>query len=192
VARQPIWARNRTLFAHELLYRAHDGRRAGVDRWHVSRQDRATMAVFAALRDGAPYLREGRAFVNVTRAFVVDELPLPDPHPNLVLEIVETVPADDDVLAGLIQLRERGYALAVDDFAANANQVAMLPYADYVKVDCREFVRHGSAVVDVARQAGATLVAERVSDEGLVERCLSLGFELLQGDALGAASTRVP
>ena len=150
------------------------------------------MAVFAALRDGAPYLREGRAFVNVTRSFVVDDLPLPQPHADLVLEIVETVPADDDVLAGLLRLRERGYSIALDDFAANANQVAMLPYADYVKIDCRELVRHGSALLDVARRDGAALVAERVSDEGLVERCLALGFELLQGDALGAATTRVP
>jgi EAL and modified HD-GYP domain-containing signal transduction protein len=191
VARQPIWTRDRSLFAHELLYRAHDGRPAGVDTWHVSRQDRATMAVFAALRDGAPYLREGRAFVNVTRAFVVDELPLPAPHANLVLEIVETVPADDDVLAGLLHLRERGYSIALDDFAANANQVDMLAYADYVKIDCRELVRHGSAMLELARREDAVLVAERVSDAALVERCLSLGFDLLQGDVLGAATTRV-
>ncbi|MEN0130273.1 MAG: EAL domain-containing protein [Brevundimonas sp.] len=192
MARQPIWTRERTLFAHELLYRGHDGRPAGVDRWHVSAQDRATMAVLDALRSGAPYLREGRSFVNVTRSFIVDDLPLPEPHTNLVLEVVETVPADDDVMAGLDRLRRRGYAIALDDFAATANQVAMLSFADYVKIDCRELVRHGSAMLELARRDGATLVAERVSDDALVERCLSLGFELLQGDALGAATTRVP
>ncbi|ROS31057.1 EAL and modified HD-GYP domain-containing signal transduction protein [Cellulomonas sp. PhB150] len=192
VARQPIWARDGSLFAHELLYRAHDGSAVGVDRWHVSDQDRATASVLSALQHGDPYLREGRAFVNVTRSFIVDDLPLPPADPDLVLEVVETVPDDDDVLAGLRRLRDAGHHIALDDFAAEAHQVAMLPFADYVKIDCRELVRHGSALVDLARRDGALLVAERVSDAGLVETCLQLGFDLLQGDALGAATTASP
>jgi len=192
VARQPIWTRDGSLFAHELLYRAHDGTAVGVDRWHVSEQDRATASVLAALQHGASYLREGRAFVNVTRSFIVDDLPLPPADDELVLEIVETVPADDEVIDGLGRLLEAGHHIALDDFAAEAHQVAMLPFAEYVKIDCRELVQHGSALVDLARRDGALLVAERVSDMGLVERCLSLGFDLLQGDVLGAATTVVP
>ncbi|MBD8058421.1 EAL domain-containing protein [Cellulomonas sp. JH27-2] len=192
VARQPIWTRDGELFAHELLYRAHDGSAVGVDLWHEDRQDRATASVLRALADGAPYLREGRAFVNVTRAFVVHDLPLPEPGDDLVLEVVESVPADAGVLSGLHALRAQGYQLAVDDFAAEAHQVAMLPYADFVKIDCRELVRHGSALIDMARQHDALLVAERVSDARLVETCLDLGFDLLQGDALGPATTLQP
>ncbi|MDM7831565.1 EAL domain-containing protein [Cellulomonas edaphi] len=192
MARQPIWTRDGDLYAHELLYRAPDGRAMGVDLWHVDAQDLATAAVLDALREGAAYLREGRAFVNVTRSFLVDDLQLPEPHENLVLEVVETVPADPEVMEGLIRLRELGHAIALDDFAADANQVAMLPYADYVKVDCREMVRRGSALVDLARRDGATLVAERVSDVALLDRCLQLGFDLLQGDTLGAATLKHP
>ena len=41
------------------------------------------------------------AFVNVTRSFLVDDRPLPAHAGRLVLEIVESVAADDEVLAGL-------------------------------------------------------------------------------------------
>ena len=93
------------------------------------------------------------------------------------------------MLAGLQRLRSRGYRIALDDFAAEPDQVAMLPYADFVKIDCRDVRRQGSALVDLARRHGAALVAERVSTGGLVEACRRWGFDLLQGDVLGPAIT---
>ena len=125
------------------------------------------------------------AFVNITRSFLVDDRPLPAHAGRLVLEIVESVTADDEVIAGLERLRLRGYLIAIDDFAAEPNQVAMMPYADFVKIDCRDVRRQGATLVQHARQYGARLVAERVSDSLLVEECRGWGFDLLQGDVLG-------
>ncbi|WP_029288993.1 EAL domain-containing protein [Cellulomonas sp. HZM] len=188
VARQPIWTADGRLYAHELLYRSADGLAVGVDLWDPPDQDLATASVLEAL-DDEPDERGVLSFVNVTRSYVVGRHRLPRPDDGLVLEIVETVPADDEVLAGLQRLRELGYRIALDDFAAEAHQVAMLPYAHYVKIDCRELVQHGTALVELARRDGAMLVAERLSSSALVDRCVSLGFDLLQGDALGPATT---
>jgi len=105
--------------------------------------------------------------------------------------VVESVIADDAVLAGLRRLRARGYRIAIDDFAAEPDQVRMIPYADYVKIDVRDMDRIGPELVELARRHGAMLVAERVSDDETVARCRALGFELLQGDALGPAVTLV-
>ena len=64
-----------------------------------------------------------------------------------------------------------------------------MPYADFVKIDCRDVRRQGATLVQLARQYGARLVAERVSDPLLVEECRGWGFDLLQGDVLGPAIT---
>ena len=198
VALQPIWATNGVLLGHEYLYRSMSGRPAGVDRWVAARQDEASASVLrtvfgdgvAAHQDRAVEEPSTLAFINVTRSFLVRDRPLPAPQGRLVLEVVETVPAHAGVLLGLRRLRARGYLIAVDDYTASPDQLAMVPYADFVKVDCRDLAQLPRHALERARRYGARLVAEHVCDSTMLSRALDLGFEYLQGDALGAATTR--
>jgi len=187
VARQPIWTAAGALHGFELLYRTHAGQPAGVDRWGEDRQERATASVLQQL--STVPVEGTRAFVNVTRGFLVQDVPLPPHRDRLVLEVVESVPADPRALAGLARLHAAGYRIAIDDFSGTSAQLAMLPYADYVKIDCRDLLRHGMGLVEVARRSGAQVVAERISTQALADRCRAWGFDLLQGSALGAATT---
>ncbi len=190
VALQPIWDTKGGLLGHEYLYRSRSGLPAGVDGWVPARQDEASASVLRTVfGDGAVAGPAALAFVNVTRSFLVRDRPLPAPRGRLVLEVVETVPAHAGVLLGLRRLRARGYRIAVDDFVASSDQVAMLPYADYVKVDCRDLGRLPDRSLDEARRYGARLVAEHVCDTESLSYALSLGFDFLQGDVLGAATT---
>ncbi len=189
IARQPIWTVDGQLFGNEFLYRSRAGLPAQVDRWRSDRQDVATASVLESLFGDGPPAAATFAFVNVTRSFLVDDRPLPAHAGRLVLEVVESVQADADVLAGLERLRSHGYRVAIDDFAAESHQVAMLPFADFVKIDCRDVARLGPGLVELGRRYGATLVAERVSDAALVDACRDWGFDLLQGDQLGPAVT---
>ncbi|WP_315097939.1 EAL domain-containing protein [uncultured Cellulomonas sp.] len=191
IASQPIWTLDGRLFGNEFLYRSRDGLPAQVDLWRSDRQDGATASVLDVLFGDGPPVASTFAFVNVTRSFLVQDRPLPEHAGRLVLEVVETVPADDDVIAGLQRLRSLGYRIAIDDFTGEPDQVAMMPYADFVKIDCRDVGRQGAALVRLARRHGAALVAERVSDARLVEACHIWGFDLLQGDVLGPAITLV-
>src|SRR5690606_28764704 len=104
---------------------------------------------------------------------------------RLVLEVVESVPADAATMAGLARLRGHGYRVALDDWTATPAQRAMLCHADFVKVDCRDLDRLGEDGLHEARTRGAQPVAERVADERLHARCVDLRFDLLQGYALG-------
>ncbi len=189
VARQPIWAAGGDLVGHEYLFRSRTGRAVGVDRWHDELQERASASVLASVFAGGGPTSNHLAFVNVTRAFLTGERPVPPPDPRLVLEIVETVHADHHVLSGLSALRAAGYLIALDDYVASADQLAMLPFADFVKVDLRDLAGLPPHSLALARCYGAALVAERVADEALRERALDLEFDLLQGDELGAATT---
>jgi len=189
VARQPIWTTGSQLHGYEYLYRSRHGRPAQVDLWSAPDQDVATASVLETLYDAGEPPGEARAFVNVTRSFIVRDRPLPAVHDRLVLEVVESVVVDEEVLDGLAALRSLGHLIAIDDFEAADGQERMLPYADYVKLDCRAVEQQGTPLVDLARSWGGRLVAERVSSSDRLAACRSLGFDLFQGDALGPAVT---
>jgi EAL and modified HD-GYP domain-containing signal transduction protein len=189
VARQPIWTPDGALVGHEYLYRSEAGLPAGVDLWVDAQQERASASVLASVFAGEGPQGDQLVFVNVTRSFLTRERALPGAADRLVLEIVESVPASSAVLTGLPELRAEGYAIALDDYVATPDQVAMLPFADFVKVDLRDLARLSRRALATARRYGARLVAEHVSDRTEVRRAIDLGFDLLQGDVLGAART---
>jgi len=190
LGRQPIVAADGVPVGFEFLYRSPTPRPLRVDTWTPEHQDRATAIVLEQVFDGgADRVADGRlAFVNITRSYLVGSLPLP-PHPDrLVLEIVESVPADQSVLAGARRLRADGYRIALDDFTGTPAQVELLPWADYVKIDYRDLELSGSPLVELARSAGAALIAERVEDEASRARCAEMGIHLFQGDLFAATS----
>jgi len=190
VGRQPIVTPGGGVRAYEFLYRSPDGTPTRVDTWGAAGQDRATGVVLAAVRRTVlpAVVGTADAFVNVTRSFLVGELPLPAFDRRLVLEVVESVVVDAEVLAGLARLRAAGYRIAIDDFIGLRRQHAVLPYADFVKIDVRDLARLGPRLLDSARSTGATLVAERVEDAATMLALQEAGFALFQGDAFGATA----
>ena len=118
----------------------------------------------------------------------VGRLALPVDPSRLVLEVVESVPSDDRVIAGLRELRRRGYRIAIDDFSARTNQIDLLPLADYVKIDVRDLARAGAPLVALAADSGATLIAERIEDAPTLALCIASGFTLFQGNIFEATS----
>jgi len=187
LGRQPIVRSDGRTMGYEFLYRAPSRRPVRVDRWTPSRQDGATAAVLDCVFGGsgvASVAADHLAFVNVTRSYLVGDLPLPLDPAQLVLEVVESVPADDEVVAGVKALRGRGYRIAIDDFVGLDDQIALLPHADYVKIDARDLAREGTALIELAARFGAVLVAERVEDRSTVDMCAAAGFTLFQGNVV--------
>jgi EAL and modified HD-GYP domain-containing signal transduction protein len=184
VGRQGIFGRNREVHGYEFLYRAGRQHSLRVDQWPAQAQDRATLRVLQATFSASgvrSVASDALVFVNFTRSFLVGDLPLPAAPERLVIEVVESVRADDEVLAGLARLRDQGYRIAIDDFVGLTHQVAMLPWADYVKVDRRDFFQRGPELVELAASHGARLIAERIETRAELELCRELGFDLFQG-----------
>ncbi|WP_261765352.1 EAL and HDOD domain-containing protein [Actinotalea fermentans] len=184
VGRQGILDATGSVHGYEFLYRAGRQNSLRVDTWPAPAQDRATLRVLQALftPTGVRSLAaDAHVFVNFTRSFLVGDLPVPDEPERLVIEVVESVRTDAAVLAGVRRLRERGFRIAIDDFVGLTSQVALLPYADYVKVDCRDLFARGPALATLAASTGARLVAERIETAAELEACRALGFRLFQG-----------
>jgi EAL domain-containing protein (putative c-di-GMP-specific phosphodiesterase class I) len=117
----------------------------------------------------------------------------------LCLEITESVVLVDTPIAlrNLSQLKERGIAIALDDFgvgSSSLSRIQELPPIDVIKVD-RSFVAalgdNASAgallrgVLGLARSLGLAAIAEGVEREDQLEELTAFGFALAQGFLLG-------
>jgi c-di-GMP-related signal transduction protein len=200
IGRQGIYDISRRLIAHELLFRGISESSASLaapSRLRGSEprglrlpddHDRATSQVIAATFGdfGVQMLGGGKPlFINLTRPFLVGEYPLPFGPAGVVLEVLEHVVVDDQLLAGLRELRARGFLLAADDFVGEADRWSLLPHVDFVKFDVLGLQAPleplVAAVLDV--NPTITLLAERIEDPGDLDRFRAAGFTMFQGYA---------
>ena len=180
VGRQPIYGRRLEVFAYELLYRGGD-----VDHARFSEGDRATSQVllntfteFGLDRVVGDHL----AFVNLTRGFITGEYPLPVPRSQVVLEVLEDVPPDEDVVRGLEELRKRGFRIALDDFVLDIERAPLIELCDIVKVDImgmsKERIEESVRMLQPFR---VKLLAEKIETREQYQFCRDLGFHYFQG-----------
>ncbi|WP_088315929.1 EAL and HDOD domain-containing protein [Kineosporia sp. R_H_3] len=188
VGRQPIFDETGALYGYELLFRDTAGSTAADGNGDAA-TTRTILAAFTAF--GVSDLLGGRlGFVNLTRSFLVGELPVPFDPGGAVLEVLETVEIDDDVVAGTRRLAEQGYPIALDDFVWSSAAEPLLEIASIVKVDVLGLT-WDEVMTTATRSArhGCRLLAERVEDEAMLTRCTEAGFTLFQGYHLGRPQT---
>ncbi|MCA2214374.1 EAL and HDOD domain-containing protein [Jidongwangia harbinensis] len=185
VGRQAIYDRSGDVVAYELLFRDAAGATRATRR---SAEATSRVMVAAFTEFGLEQLVDTRAcFINVTREFLVGDLPVPFDSNQAVLEIVETVQVDDAVVAGVTGLIERGFTIALDDYQPGAHD-RLLYLATYVKIDVLDAdVAEVAAVVRRVRadHPHVQLVAERLETEDDLQRAFRLGFDFFQGHVLG-------
>lgn len=185
VGRQPIYDRDGTVIAQELLFRA------GATASSASRRDAhatARVLVAAFTEFGLDEVAGGRVcFINLTRDFLTGQLPLPFDCSQAVLEVLETTDVDEDVLAGVTSLAEQGYTIALDDFVFGTSHERLLDIATYVKIDMLDAdeATIRATVVNCRLHAHLQLIAERLETPEALDLALSLGFEFFQGHILG-------
>ncbi len=116
------------------------------------------------------------------------------PGSSVVVEITEGLLMEDDqqVVSGLLQLRDSGIQAAIDDFGTGYSAMSYLKKfdIDYLKVD-QSFVRNlapGStdmalveAIVVMAHKLGIKVIAEGVETEAQRELLLAIGCDYGQG-----------
>lgn len=184
VGRQPIYDRSGDVVAYELLFRD------GADATQASRRsaDATSRVIVAAFTDfGIERLVGDRAcFINVTREFLIGELPVPFDSNQTVLEIIETVDVDDAVVKGVEELVGRGFTIALDDYTPGTHD-RLLPLATYVKVDLLDAGVDVAGIVRRFREdyPQVQLIAERLETEIQLHRAFEGGFHLFQGHVLG-------
>lgn len=188
VGRQPIYDQAGALYGYELLFRDGSGSTSATGNGDAA-TTRTILAAFTAF-DVADLLGGGLGFVNLTRSFLVGELPVPFSPGGAVLEVLETVEIDDEVVAGTRRLAEQGYPVALDDFVWSNAAEPLLEIASIVKVDVLgQTWDEVMATANRSARHGVRLLAERVEDGEMLQRCRDAGFTLFQGYHLGRPQT---
>ncbi|MBI3448004.1 MAG: HDOD domain-containing protein [Acidobacteria bacterium] len=180
VARQPILDRRQDLFAYELLFRS-----GPENYFHHPDQDAASrklisdsMLVFGFEN----LLGRHRGFINASREVVIDGSLSLLPSRQAVVELLETVEADDEVLAACRALKEQGYLIALDDYRPRPELDALVEIADFIKVDFAEVKGEGRReLVDAHRPRGIQMLAEKVETREDFDEALEAGYAYFQG-----------
>jgi len=132
---------------------------------------------------GLDVLCDGRrAFVNCTRDILLKDYVTLLPSGQTVVEVLETVPADDLVVAACRRLKEAGYMIALDDFAVNDPRETLTDLADIIKVDLRATSAADAATM-VKRYGPwrCRMLAEKVETREEFVATSKAGFRYFQG-----------
>jgi EAL and modified HD-GYP domain-containing signal transduction protein len=179
VARQPILTADEQVFGYELLFR--DG---------IENQFRETDSDSASRRTldtsfqiGLEALCDGRrGFVNCTREVLLKDYMTLLPSTSAVVEVLESVPPDDLVIAALQRLKQAGYVIALDDFVVDDPRRPLMRYADILKVDIRQTtIAEGAAMINLCGEGACRLLAEKVETREEFAAAKAAGFMYFQG-----------
>jgi c-di-GMP phosphodiesterase len=180
IGRQPIYDRDMRIEAYELLFRAGDDDQASfVD------GDAATSEVIQGTFMDLGLERivgDKTAFINLTRAFLTNGTAFIFPQARVVLELLEDIEIDEEIIAAVRALTERGYRIALDDYVYQESHAPILHLAKIVKIDLTRLST--MELKDHVRQLRGykvKLLAEKVETREEYLACLALGFDYFQG-----------
>ncbi len=179
IARQPILNKDEDVIGYELFFRQN-----AEERQFSADADSATSATIDALSVmGFDVLCNGRlAFINCTRQMLLKECFALLPSGEVVVEIQETVAADESVLAACWRLKKAGYKIALDNFIPGDKREALVACADFLKVDVKK-IDAGNASILVARYSTPErlMLAQKVETREDHAIALKNRFTLFQG-----------
>jgi c-di-GMP-related signal transduction protein len=179
VARQPILTTEEKVFGYELLFRN------GLDNCFTGRDSEAASrsTVQTSMLIGLDVLCDRRrAFVNCARDVLLKEYVTLLPSAQAVVEILETVPADDLVISACRHLKEAGYLIALDDFTFSDTREPLVELADIIKIDIRQTPLDQAA--DMVTRYGPwriRMLAEKVETREEFLAAKKAGFVYFQG-----------
>lgn len=180
-ARQPILHADKSLFAYELLFRD-----SLENTFPSINEDEATAKMVASLQFNLgldSLLPNTLAFINFTHNSLLDGYPLMLPKEQIVVEILETVKPGKKLLSACIELKEKGYIIALDDYIHQGVWLHFYPYVDIIKIDYQETSHHQILQIIEAIKPfpNIKLLAEKIETHQEYLQALEYGCCYFQG-----------
>jgi len=180
LARQPIFDRQQSVIAYELLFRSSSGGPVPDSEYE--------QAALNVIRDiffvfGLEHLTTGKkAFINVSRRALIEEKVTIFPPDQTVIEIVETIEPDPEVITACTNLKHAGYKLALDDFTYREELEPLIALADYIKIDFKQTLgEERKALLEKFKGTEIELIAEKVETHSEFNEAYAYGYPYFQG-----------
>ena len=181
VARQVILNRKKELYAYELLFRdSLDNIFPDIN------GNEATAKIIDGLEFnlGLHNLTEGSiAFINFTHDSLIQGYPFLLPCEQIVVEILETAKPGKKLLTACINLKEKGYTIALDDYQHEPIWVHFFPYIDIIKIDysLTSKAQFEEILATLVPFPDIKLLAEKIETYEDYHHALDIGCEYFQG-----------
>jgi EAL and modified HD-GYP domain-containing signal transduction protein len=182
VARQPILGRDKTLFAYELLFR--DSLENTFPKNINDNEATAKIIEGTEFNLGLESLTQGTlAFINFTHDSLINGYPLLLDKEQIVVEILETAKPGKRLLATCISLKEKGYAIALDDYEHDPRWAHFYPYVDIIKLDylTKSEQQFQEIIAALKPYPHIKLLAEKIETNSDFQHAFSIGCEYFQG-----------
>jgi len=180
LGRQPIFNRTMNVYAYELLYRSGQ-----INAADFKDADQATVRVIlnTLIEMGLDNIvNQGKAFINLSRNFLVGKYPILLPANRIVVEIPEDINTDPELLAALIDLHRSGFTIALDDVTCCDRALPFRGISAIVKLDLLQINRlELPNIVTSIKQQGFKVLAEKVETQADYNLCQRLGVDYYQG-----------
>lgn len=181
IARQPIFNRQLEAVGCELLFRGH----GWADDEQPESADRATATVVLNSLTELDFERivgRKKAWVNVSREFVLDGLAQAIPADLSGLEISVPETFDEELVAALQALKDQGYELALDGFGPGSPAEPHLDLFKVVKLNVHDLGHDGlGEQVRRLRNTDCVVLADGIETYADRDFCVGAGCDLLQG-----------
>ena len=194
MARQPIFDRDLSVYAYELLFRNNSNQNAFPDQAEgpapsVGDYDLADQATSKVLinsylvTDFEAFSSGKKVFVNFTKHLLLEESPTLFPPKTLVVELLETIDPDEPLLEACRALKKKGYLLALDDYVHERDAGnPLLDLVDILKVDFID--NEAEDIIRILRHfqdKPLKLLAEKVETADMFQFAKKAGFHYFQG-----------
>ncbi len=180
VARQPIFTRKDRVQGYELLFREGQMQQSA----NIFDPVQATLDVISYGFDLAASAigRPKPVYINFPQELLIRRSALALPSNQCVVEILETVKPEPEVIEACLDLKKKGYRLALDDFYGQPGYEKLLDLADVIKVDILKMhPLEIKKIVNYLSSKKARLLAEKIEHVKIYQYCKQMGFDLFQG-----------
>ena len=180
IARHPVLDSNQELFGYELQFR--DPRHPGTDPSALAREFPTTLVDTVDSPEFAKLLGNRMAFVHVTPNFVEKGFADLLPKDGIILEMLQTMEADQELIQVLNKASESGFRLAFSLLMADANYFPVFEGVNFIKVDLNLFEGEElDHLLQMLQGFPARWIAENVHSQETFSMAAEKGFSLFQG-----------
>ncbi|MBV5320398.1 MAG: EAL domain-containing protein [Sulfuricurvum sp.] len=185
IGRQPIFDSKGKCISYELLYRStHESSEA-----IFSSNAKATARVIINLIHNiglSSIIGNKLGYINIDEQIIMSDVFLSLPKSKFVFEILEYTKVTPEVIDKVCHLYELGYRFALDDFSCENENIEyfklLFPYVDVIKIDLLATNPISiEAMVEKFKPYNVKLLAEKVENIEIFERCKKAGFDYFQG-----------
>lgn len=181
IGRQPIMDAKQNIIGYELFFRHSAEAQSAVFEDDLKACSNVLVNTIGDM-DVEYILGDKLAFINVTEAMLMSDFLELLPAKRTVLEVLRSVVPNDEILARCKYLRDEGFQIALDNPQIHEYSQALLPYANYVKIDVQNLSALDAEKLYIKYHTAVTrAIAEKVETAEQFESCKKIGFKTFQG-----------